>query len=106
MSRMESLSLSIDPAGPMGKKLRFQSRSQGFEIESADARWSDMLDKFIVLNRGGGHPTELAGISSARLLPHRRQTTHRPPSEDFRAPFAEPVRGRSLSEADFASTSS
>jgi hypothetical protein len=28
----------------------------GFEIESAQARWSDMLDKLIVLNRGGDYP--------------------------------------------------
>lgn len=54
----------LRPGGTMGKKLRFQYPSQGFEVESTDARWNDMLDKFIVLNRGGGHPTELAGISS------------------------------------------
>lgn len=54
----------LRPGGAMGKKLRFQSRSRGFEIEITDARWSDMLEKFIVLNRGGGHPTELAGISA------------------------------------------
>jgi len=54
----------LRPGGAMGKKLCFQSRSQGFEIEGTDARWSDMLDKFIVLNHGGGHPTELTGISS------------------------------------------
>lgn len=44
------------PGSAMGKKLRFQTRSMGFEIESAQARWSDMLDKLIVLNRGGDYP--------------------------------------------------
>lgn len=71
----------------MGKKLRFQPRSEGFEIETADARWSDMLDKFIVLNRGGGPPTELAGISSdgSYLIAKQPQAyTH----EDFRADLA------------------
>ena len=77
----------LRPGGAMGKKLRFQSRSQGFEIESADARWSDMLDKFIVLNRGGGHPTELAGISSdgCYLIAKQPQAS---PFEDFRADLA------------------
>lgn len=37
----------LRPGGAMGKKLRVQSRARGFEIESTDARWSDMLDKFI-----------------------------------------------------------
>jgi hypothetical protein len=29
----------------MGKQLRFLPRSQAFEMESTDARWSDMVDK-------------------------------------------------------------
>jgi hypothetical protein len=74
----------LRPGGTMGKKLRFQSRFQGFEIESADARWSDMLDKFIVLNRGGGHPTELAGISSDGCYLIAKQPLARP-YLDFRS---------------------
>lgn len=35
----------LRPDGAMGKKLSFQSRSQGFEVESRDARWNDMVDK-------------------------------------------------------------
>jgi len=73
----------LRPGGAMGKKLRFQSRSRGFEVESTDARWSDMLDKFMVLNRGGAHPTELAGISSdgCYLIAKQPQAF---PFEDFR----------------------
>lgn len=77
----------LRPGGTMGKKLRFQSRSQGFEIESADAQWSDMLDKFIVLNRGGGHPTELAGISSDGCYLIAKQPWAFP-FEDFRTDLA------------------
>ncbi len=77
----------LRPGGAMGKKLRFQPRSRGFEIESTDARWNDMLDKFIVLNRGGGHPTELAGISSdgCYLVAKQPQAY---PFDDFRADLA------------------
>ncbi|MBL9156295.1 MAG: hypothetical protein JNJ70_02400 [Verrucomicrobiales bacterium] len=77
----------LRPGGAMGKKLRFQTRSQGFEIESTDARWSDMVDKFIVLNRGGGHPTELAGISAdgGYLIAKQPQAF---PFEDFRSDLA------------------
>ena len=74
----------LRPGGTMGKKLSLQSRFQGFEIESADARWSDMLDKFIVLNRGGGHPTELAGISSDGCYLIAKQPLARP-FLDFRS---------------------
>lgn len=77
----------LRPGGTMGKKLRFQTRSEGFEIESAEARWSDMLDKFIVLNRGGGHPTELAGISTdgGYLIAKQPQAF---PFENFRSDLA------------------
>lgn len=77
----------LRPGGAMGKKLSFQSRLQGFEVESRDARWSDMLDKIIVLNVGGGHPTELAGISAdgCYLIAKQPQAC---PFKDFRADLA------------------
>lgn len=46
-----------------------------------------MLDKFIVLNRGGGHPTELAGISAdgGYLIAKQPQAFS---FEDFRSDLA------------------
>lgn len=77
----------LRPGGAMGKKLSFQSRSRGFEIESRDARWADVLDKLIVLNYGGAHPTELVGVSSdgCYLIAKQPQAY---PFKDFRTDLA------------------
>lgn len=81
----------LRPGGAMGKKLLCSPQSSGLEVESVDARWSDMLDKFIVLNHGGGHPTELAGISSDGCYLIAKQPRAYP-AGDFRSDLAHAER--------------
>lgn len=71
----------------MGKKLVFRFGNEGFDIESSDGRWSDMVDKFIVLNRGGGLPTELAGVSTDGGYLVAKQPLAQP-FQDFRSDLA------------------
>ena len=54
--------LMID--GSLGKKMSFERNSEGeLDLISKNATLSDTLDKIIVLNDVGAHPTEIIGLS-------------------------------------------
>lgn len=56
----------LRPNGSLGKKLLFNFNDEtGFEVDVADATWIDTIEKILILNAGGGLPTELLGLADS-----------------------------------------
>lgn len=52
--------------GSIGKKLAIGNyEGVGYEVESRDGVWSDILDKILILNAAGGHLTEIVGLAES-----------------------------------------
>ena len=60
---LRGASCSEKPKGWLGKRVILQSLGDGFEITLCDATLTDTLEKLMVLNDAGAHPTEIVGLS-------------------------------------------
>lgn len=54
----------LRPNGSLGKKIALELNGEGeFEVFLKDAVLRDTLEKLMILNEAGGHPTEIVGLS-------------------------------------------
>ena len=49
--------------GSLGKKIAITVEDDRWELQSVDARLPDIVEKLMVLNEAGAHPTEIVGLS-------------------------------------------